>query len=115
MRRLIELRTDLNITQSFIAEKIGVDRSTFAKYESGKHQPSLENLIALAKYFNVTTDYILGLSDQKNTCISDFTDEEICFIKKYRELDSRGKNTVDAIIDREYSFVKKDLLDNKIM
>lgn len=52
-------------TQEFIAKKIGVTRAAYSAYESGKRQPNFGILKGLAKILNVSTDYLLELSNQK--------------------------------------------------
>ena len=63
--RLKDLRTQRKVTQEQLAEIIGVERSSIGKYE-GKQNiiPSVDVLNAIANYFNVTTDYLLGRSDE---------------------------------------------------
>jgi len=63
MKNLKLLRGIANKTQEEMAEIIGVDRITYHRYEKGLRQPSLENMIKLADYFNVTLDYLLGRTD----------------------------------------------------
>jgi len=58
--RLKQLRKSKKITQEQLAAVIGVERSTIGKYESTNTMPSNEILIALAKFFNVSVDYLLG-------------------------------------------------------
>lgn len=60
MQRLRELRAQTGKKQKELAEALGIDRTTYAKYESGQNEPSFEMLRALAAYFHVTTDYLLG-------------------------------------------------------
>ncbi len=62
-QRLKEVRYDKKITQIALAEKLNVDKSTIAKYETDKIEPSISMLIELAKFFDVSTDYLLGLTD----------------------------------------------------
>lgn len=61
--RIKELRTDNSFTQQFVANYLKIDRSNYSKYELGKLEPNLEMVVALAKLYNVSTDYILGLVD----------------------------------------------------
>jgi transcriptional regulator with XRE-family HTH domain len=61
--RIKELRKDRNLNQIEIAEILKIDKSTIAKYETGVSVPSVQMLVTLAKFFDVTTDYILGLED----------------------------------------------------
>lgn len=65
MERLKELRLRHKLKQSDLAEILNVDRTTIAKYEAGKHGPSSEVLFAMAEYFGVSTDYLLGFSDEE--------------------------------------------------
>lgn len=62
MHVLKTLRTGKKWTQREVAEKLGIDRTTYAKYESGASEPSFEMLRKLTKLYNVTSDVILGWS-----------------------------------------------------
>lgn len=63
MKVLKGLRKQKKLTQQDVAEIIGVDRVTLARYESGARLPSLEVLIKLADFFEVSVDYLLGRTD----------------------------------------------------
>ena len=63
--RIRDLREDQDLTQKELAEYLHIKQNTYSQYESGQRQLPLEFLIALAKYYNTSTDYILGLTDQK--------------------------------------------------
>lgn len=58
---LRELRKTMGITQSNLAEAIGVSFQTISKWESGIAKPDVKNVVSLAHFFGVTTDQILGL------------------------------------------------------
>lgn len=60
MERLKELRIKHGLLQKEVAKKIGVDRTTYVKYEKGSSDPNFKILQRLADYFNVTIDYLLG-------------------------------------------------------
>lgn len=62
--RLKRLRKSCNLTQEQLACALGVPTLWINKYETGKTQPSVEIIVKIAKYFGVTTDYLLGVSDQ---------------------------------------------------
>ena len=64
--RLKDIREDRDITQKEIADYLHVRQNTYSQYESGKRQLPIEVLIALARFYQVTTDYLLGLSDVPN-------------------------------------------------
>ncbi len=63
--RLKELREDNNLKQRELAEILLIDQRSLSFYEIGKYEPNLETLKKMALYFNVSTDYILGLTDNK--------------------------------------------------
>ncbi len=63
--RLKDLREDMDLTQSQLATYLHIKQNTYSQYENGQRQLPLEVLIALAKYYNTSTDYLLGLTDIK--------------------------------------------------
>ena len=58
--RLIELRKLNKLTQREMAEYLQIAQPSYIRYEHGTSQPSLETLVKLADYFDVSTDYLLG-------------------------------------------------------
>ena len=64
--RLKDIREDRDLTQQEVAEYLHVKQNTYSQYESGKRQLPVDVLIALAVYYQVTTDYLLGISDIPN-------------------------------------------------
>lgn len=63
--RLKDLREDSDITQKSIAEYLHVKQNTYSQYENGQRQIPIDMLIALAKYYKTSIDYIVGLTDIK--------------------------------------------------
>lgn len=61
--RLKLLRKDRGVTQKEIASSVGVSEVSYQRFEYGTVRPSLETLIALADYFGVSLDYLVGRSD----------------------------------------------------
>lgn len=61
--RLKELREDSDITQREIAEYLHIRQNTYSQYENSLRQIPIEMLIALARFYKTSTDYILGLTD----------------------------------------------------
>ena len=57
--RLKDLREDLDITQTDIAEYLHIKQNTYSQYENGQRQLPIEVLTKLADYYGVSTDYIL--------------------------------------------------------
>ncbi len=64
-RRLEDLRTDHDKTQAEIAEYLFCQREVYRRYEKGSRQIPVNMLIKLSQLYNVSTDYILGLTDIK--------------------------------------------------
>ena len=62
-QRLRDLREDYDKSQAEIAEVIGTSQSYYAQYENGKRSLPIERAIMLAKYYNVSLDYLAGLID----------------------------------------------------
>ena len=62
---LKKLREHSGYSQEEIANKLGIFRSTISRYENGERKINGENLVKLAKLFNVTPEYLLGLEDDK--------------------------------------------------
>lgn len=61
--RLKERRKILKKTQNDMAQELGVSARTIYMWESGERKPDIETLASLARYLGVTTDYLLGLTD----------------------------------------------------
>ena len=62
-KRVKELRIECGWTQKEVAEKLKTTNSAVCDWEKGRTQPDLEMLVALATLFNVSVDYLLGLSE----------------------------------------------------
>ena len=60
-KRLLELRTEKGLSQKKLAQEIDVGKSIISSWERGESEPSLSKLISIARYFEVTIDYLAGL------------------------------------------------------
>lgn len=63
-KRIKELREDRDFFQKEIAEAINCTQQQYSEYETGKRLIQVDRLIELAKFYRVSTDYILGLTDE---------------------------------------------------
>ena len=63
--RFKDLREDSDIKQEDLAKYLHIKQNTYSQYENQQRQLPIEILVKLAKYYNVSTDYILGLTDKK--------------------------------------------------
>ena len=61
--RIKELRTEKRVGQNKLANDLSLSNASISYWETGKQEPSASALLKLAQYFNVSVDYILGLSD----------------------------------------------------
>ena len=63
--RIRELREDQSLTQQSIADLLHIGQRTYADYESGKTRIPVDSLLILARFYNVSMDYIAGASNRK--------------------------------------------------
>lgn len=63
--RLVQLRKELNLTQTDFAEKIGFSRTAVSAWEIGRNEPSNEDTIKIADFFGVSVDYIIGKTNNR--------------------------------------------------
>lgn len=61
--RLVQLQTEHNLLKKDIAEAVGISTMAYYRYESGKRLPDVAILTKLADFYNISTDYLLGRSD----------------------------------------------------
>ncbi len=64
LKRLKELREDNDLKQSNIAELLDMKQPQYARYETGRRDIPLDNLITLASFYKTSTDYILEVTDE---------------------------------------------------
>ena len=62
--RLRDLREDHDLAQKQVAALLGIDQRVYSNYELGKRVLPLRHLLALAEYYKVSTDYLLGRTDE---------------------------------------------------
>lgn len=94
--KLKELRKREKMTQSDLSNKLNINRVTITKYETGERTPTTDDIISLAKYFNVSTDYLLGITDNATTdtdlqAVCNYTGLYEKTVEKIQFLKSRGK------------------------
>ena len=62
--RLKDLRSEKGFTQKEVAEQLKVSTTCYSGYEQGYREPDLKTLIKICKFFEVSSDYLLGLKDE---------------------------------------------------
>ena len=82
-----QLRNEKGLSQRHLAERVGIDKSTVALYESGKRLPSLSRLVSLSYALGVTTDFLLGISNRKDNFldVSGLTQKQIASLEQIVE------------------------------
>ena len=101
LERIKLLRRSVNLSQQEVAQKIHITREAYSMYENGHRQPPYEILISLARYYHVSVDYLLGITDFPQP-IPLITEEEMEILKEFRLLDQRGKDATLAVLHFEY-------------
>jgi len=100
-KRIKELRRNADLTQSEFGRIFGIVKSTVSLYESGKSTPNDELKLKICKYFNVSADYLLGISSQDTAAgsASPLSPEEEELIDAYRRADEGIKISVCKLLD----------------
>lgn len=92
--RLKQLRQKKRLTQGELASILGLKPTAISNYESERNEPSFEKLITLAKYFDVTCDYLLGVTDSYLPVGGEVLDKDIVeFFDSYQQLSE--ENTIE--------------------
>ena len=114
MKIIKELRKNVinefgkKISQEDLAKALKVSRSTIAMWETDGSVPDIASLQALADFFNVSTDYLLGREDKNsysNKEKNELTPQEKEHLKNYRQLDADAKARIDS--QREFELYKQ--------
>lgn len=92
--RMKLLIREKGLEQQEVAESLGMKTSTFNGYIGNKREPSIENLIKFAGYFNVSIDYLIGHSDVKNPYLTHLSKEQYTFLQ-----DPKNKVYIELAMD----------------
>ena len=97
---LRELRKNKNLNQTIVAKYLGVQYYTLGKWEQGRAEPSANDLVKLADYYDVTVDYLLGREDDFGNVVSSgqLTDglplDEQKLLRAYRAMPDVAKRKI---------------------
>lgn len=109
--RLRFLREKAGYSQQTMADMLNIGRTTYVKYETGDSKPT-RKLAEIAAIFNVSVDFILGneLNQNRNIVQTNeiYTKEEREIIKKYRQLDTDGKNLIKVMLNTRLEQLEKN-------
>lgn len=95
--RLKELRTEAHMTQVELAKQLGIGQSSYADWERGKKNPTQENLMKIAQFFDISLDYLVGNIDEKEDGLDNI---ELLF-----RMNSKG------LTEEEKEIFKKELIE----
>lgn len=107
--RLISLRKEAGLTQTDLAKVIDRKRSTVSGYEIEGKEPDLDTVCLLAKYFGVTTDYLLGFSDERTNTESVFYNDHVNFERHFKAMPAELRPIVAKCFDSFYLLLNRDM------
>ena len=107
-QRIQSLRIKCNLTQKELGDIINVSVVSIGGWENDTRKPSAEAIIALAKVFNVTTDYLLGVTVEPEKDALLLSQGEKTLLSNYRVLDKHGRKAVDTLCIIEKSRVESE-------
>lgn len=105
--RLKEVRLSTGMTQEDFAESVGVSKTTYNNYETGRREPRSDFWMAVSDKYNITVDYLIGRSDDPrgtkgkppaNTLV--VTNDEIALVKNYRLCTKESQSAIQQIAAR---------------
>ncbi len=107
--RLISLRKEQNLTQEDLAKVIQKKRSTVSGYETEGKEPDLETICFLAHFFGVSTDYLLGYSDERNHVEQVFYNDTVNFERHFKNMPAELRSIVAGCFDSFYLLLNRDM------
>lgn len=118
--RIKQLREKRGLIQEILAAGLGITQQMLSKYERDVTLIKVDILKKIATYFNVTTDYLLGVSDvkrdlQRQMKMNETLDEYYDLIEIYKDLDSYDKEMIWSIMQTVKKVGEKRKKDNKLI
>ncbi|MBR2387544.1 MAG: LexA family transcriptional regulator [Clostridia bacterium] len=105
--RIKQLKSEKKITNDKLAEITGIPLGTLSKILAGMNDsPKLANIIAISNALDCSIDYLVNGTPQNNNNFK-LDEEEISFVKKFRELDSCGKDIAKFVVEREFTRISE--------
>lgn len=106
-KRLKELREAKGYLQKYVADKIGVKSNTLSGYENGTRSPDPEMIVKLAELYNVTTDYLLGKSDDPNKTEEEELEEFIDNVRVWYKNEPKTSEEKLKLMKEMFDIIKK--------
>jgi len=104
-KKIKDLRTAKKMTQSDLADRLGVTVSAISSYETIERQPTFETLVKMARFFNVTTDYLLGCGEKDSIDVTGLNVKQRSMLSDlasdYRRLNSYNRKHNENVRNRK--------------
>lgn len=100
--KLRQLRKEAGLTQADVATKLNIKRETYTRYETGTINPPSDMILSMAKIFEVSTDYLLGSSDDPtppNKKDSSESEESPEVKEMFEKIKKFSQKNLDRVID----------------
>lgn len=107
--RLTALRKERELTQGDLAKIISKKRSTVSGYETEGKEPDLDTICFLANFFGVSTDYLLGYSDERNHVEQVFFNDTVNFERHFKKMPAELRPIVSKCFDSFYLLLSRDM------
>ena len=108
--KLKTLRTEMGLTQTQVANRVGVVVSAVSAYESGMRYPSYKVLIKLAALYHVSTDFLLGVSNTRSIDVSGLSEEDIAVLQKLSDtIRNKGWGYIEKLFLSLFKLAKRYL------
>jgi len=101
--KLKEARANAKLSQIELGKELGVGNTTISNWEKGIAKPDIDTIEDICSVLSVSPNYFFKKRDPFAITL-----EQKDFIKRYKELDSHGKEMVDMVLDKEYERSTKD-------
>ena len=105
-QRLVELREKRNITQQTLADDLKITRQSLSLYEKAERTVNIDLLVKIAKYFDVSADYLLGFSNASTT------DTDIQFVCNYTGLSEFAVRDIMQMLSDEEKNILSDIIED---
>lgn len=105
--RFYELCNSVGVKPNPIAKELGISSGVLTKWKSGTSFPNGTILIDIAKYFDCSIDYLVGLSNQKKSYNREFSSTDIDIIEKLHFLPKDGQDEIIHMINYKYEQYQK--------
>lgn len=104
MNRIKELREAAQLSMSDVSKKLGIPYTTYVNYEKCTREPNSEMLIAIADLFEVSIDYLLCRSNNKEKILishylESLSPDAVCLIDNYNKLNTSGKEKASDYVE----------------